>query len=74
MTGHFLSFGGQGGTEGARGGGGVGGTRRILIVTLKFADPPYMIPHSKFSRLPPYWKLIGSQVSIVLNSYSVGED
>ena len=48
-----------------------GKERRILIVTMKFTDPHKA---SVFLHLPPYWKLIGSQVSIVLTLYSVGED
>ena len=76
----FITWGGreaQGGTGGGghRGGGwahGVQGKeRRILIVTMKFTDPHKA---SVFLHLPPYWKLIGSQVSIVLTLYSVGED
>ena len=74
----FITWGGreaQGGTGGAQGGGwahGVQGKeRRILIVTMKFTDPHKA---SVFLHLPPYWKLIGSQVSIVLTLYSVGED
>ena len=47
MTGRFLSLGGGGGreTQGDTGGGGwahgvQGKGRRILIVTMKFTDPP----------------------------------
>ena len=47
MTGRFLSLGGGGGREaqGGTGGGGwahgvQGKGRRILIVTMKFTDPP----------------------------------
>ena len=45
--------------------------RRILIVTMKFTDPHKACV---FLHLPLYWTLIGSQVSIVLTLYSVGED
>ena len=78
MTGRFLSLGGVGRHRGAQGGhrggwahGVQGKERRILIVTMKFTDPHKA---SVFLHLPPYWKLIGSQVSIVLTLYSVRED
>ena len=72
MAGRFLSLGGVGRHGGGGWAHGVQGKgRRILIVTMKSTDPHKA---SIFLHLPPYWKLIGSQVSIILNLYSVGED